>query len=41
MGLTALAAAGNATVLTWPYVMTVVIPALAYAAVVHLPAFDP
>ena len=36
MGAGALATSGNTTVLSWPYVATVVIPALAYAALVHL-----
>ena len=38
MGAAALAASGNTAVLTWPYVTTVVVPALAYAAVIHLPS---
>ncbi len=36
MGAAALAASGNLAVLTWPYVTTVVIPALAYAAAVRI-----
>jgi hypothetical protein len=37
MGAATLAIAGNTDILTWPYVALVVVPALAYAAVVHLP----
>ncbi len=37
MGAATLAIAGNTNILTWPYVALVVVPALAYAAVVHLP----
>jgi hypothetical protein len=37
MGAAAVAATGDAAILTWPYLTTVVAPALAYAAIVRLP----